>query len=64
MVDFVRQEAEGGARDPPNYWWDQIPRDEVQASGPCRDASRLEYATATLASRGLVATFIIFPLLI
>ena len=52
MVDFVRSEAEGVARDPLDYWQEQIPRDEVQASGPPRDASRLEYATATLASRG------------
>ena len=39
MVDFVRREAEGDARNPPDYWQEQIPRDEVQASGPRRDAS-------------------------
>ena len=31
MVDFVRREADGDARDPPDYWRDQIPQDEVQA---------------------------------
>ena len=62
MVDFVRREAEGDARDPPDYWREQIPWDEVQASGPHRDSSRSEYATATLASRGQVDIFSIFPL--
>ena len=57
MVDYVRREAEGDARDPPDYWREEIPQDEVQASGLCRDASRLEYATATLASRGQVDIF-------
>ena len=57
MVDFVRREAEGIARDPPDYWREQIPRDEVQASGPRRDVSRSEYATATLASKGQVYIF-------
>ena len=57
-MDFVRREVEGGARDPLDYWQDQIPRDEVQASGPHRVASRLEYATATLASSGQVVTFL------
>ena len=52
MVDFIWREAEGVARDPLDYWREQIPRDEVQASGPRRDASRSEYATAALASRG------------
>ena len=52
ILDFVRQEEEGGAMDPLDFWRAQIPRDEVQVSGPHRDASWLEYATATLASRG------------
>ena len=39
MVDFVRREAEGDARDPSDYWREQIPRDEVLASGLHRDAS-------------------------
>ena len=57
MVDFVRREAAGVARDPPDYWREAIPRDKVQASGPRRDASRSEYATATLASREQVYIF-------
>ena len=52
ILDFVRREVEGGARDPLDFWRAQIPRDEDQALGLCRDASRIEYATATLASRG------------
>ena len=52
ILDFVQQEEEGGAMDPLDFWWAQIPRDEVQASGLRRDASRLEYATATLALKG------------
>ena len=29
MVDFIRREAEGDARDPLDYWREQIPRDEL-----------------------------------
>ena len=61
MVDFVRREAEDDVRDPPDYWPEQIPQDEVQASRPRRDASRSEYATAMLASRGQVDVLFIFP---
>ena len=46
MVDFVRQETEGDAGDPLDCWQDQTPQDEVQVSGPHRDASRSGHATA------------------
>ena len=40
--------------DPSDFSWVHIPCDEVQVSGPRRDVSRIEFATATLASRGQV----------
>ena len=46
--------------DPPDFWRAQIPWDDVQVLGPRKDASWLEYATATLASRGQVIFILIF----
>ena len=54
MQDFVHLEAEGEAGTPPDFSRVHIPCDEVQASGPRRDAARAEFVVAALATRGQV----------
>ena len=60
ILDFVQQETEGGDMDPLDVSWAHIPCDEVQVSGPRRDASRIEFATVALASREQVIMFSFF----
>ena len=52
ILGFVHQEAEGDVGAPLDFARAHIPRDEVHASGPRRDASRADFVAATLAARG------------
>ena len=57
IQDFIHQEAEGDTGAPPDFALAHIPRDEVQASGPRSDASRANFAVATLVAKGQVISF-------
>ena len=59
ILDFIHQVVEGDTGAPLDFVRAHIPHDKVQVSGPHKDASRAEFATATLAARGQVT---IFPL--
>ena len=59
ILDFVQVGAEGDAMDPPDFLQAHIPHDEIHVSGPRRDASSIEFATASLASRGYVIYFLL-----